>query len=144
MTVHKKGTVISEPKTEKSRRSIGLPSVTIEPLKTHREHQARCHDFEGFKDYDLVFCTKLGTPFGSRNHLRYFREALERAGLPKVSIHSLRHLQATLLLVAGIHPKIVQSRLGHSTIGMTMDTYSHVTPGMDQVATDEMEKLFTP
>jgi integrase len=98
LAVHKKGMVISEPKTEKSRRSIGLPPVTVEALKVHKEKQERYKNFQGFKDRGLVFPTKRGTPIGSRNLLRYFYEALERARLPRVRFHSLRHLHATLLL----------------------------------------------
>lgn len=142
--VHKQGTLLSEPKTDKLRRSIGLPVAVVEALKVHRARQARYHDFEGFKDQDLVFCTKRGTPFGSRNILTYFHAALEKAGLPKVSMHSMRHLHATLLLKAGLHPKIVQERLGHSNISQTIDTYSHMVPGMDDKATAEMNKILTP
>jgi len=142
-TVHKRGIVMSEPKTAQSRRSIGLPPMVVEALKDHREDQARYHDFDGFVDQNLVFCTKRGTPFGSRNILTYFHAALKQAGLPKVSLHSLRHLHATLLLKAGLHPKIVQSRLGHSQISMTMDLYSHIMPGMDERATDEISKVLT-
>ena len=139
--VHKRGTMISEPKTDQSRRSIGLPPMTVAALKVHKERTARYQDFEYFKDQDLVFCTKRGTPFGSRNLLTYFHRALVKAGLPTVTLHSLRHLHATMLLKAGLHPKIVQSRLGHSQIGMTMDLYSHVMPGMDEKATDEISRV---
>ena len=97
-TVHKLGIVLSEPKTEKSRRSIDLPVVAVEALRAHRENQRHYYDFEGFKDRDLVFPTKRVTPIGSRNILKYFHDALEKAGLPKVRVHSLRHLHATLLL----------------------------------------------
>ena len=134
-TVHKKGTVFSEPKTDQSRRSIGLPASVVAVLKEHQKKQERYKDFDGFTDQDLVFSTKRGTPFGSRNILTYFHTALDKAGLPKVSIHSLRHFHASMLLKAGAHPKIVQSRLGHSQIGMTMDLYSHLMPGMDDQAT---------
>ena len=144
LTVHKMGTILSEPKTEKSRRSIELPSVTVEALKAHREAQKRYEDFEGFKDQGLVFCTKRGTPFGSRNLLKYFHDALEKAELPKVRFHSLRHLHATMLLAGNLHPKLVQERLGHSRIDITMDTYSHVIKGMGKQAADEMDRLFTP
>lgn len=144
LTVYKKGMVISEPKTEQSKRSIGLPPATVAALKAHKEHQARYHDFSGFKDQGLVFPTKRGTPIGSRNLLKYFQEAVEKAGLPKVSFHSLRHLHATMLLSANLHPKVVQSRLGHSNIAMTMDLYSHVMPGMDEKAVAEMQRFTEP
>ena len=108
----------------------------VTALKDHQASTSYYQDFDGFTDNDLVFCTKRGTAFGSRNILAYFHAALEKAGLPKVSLHSLRHLHATILLKAGLHPKIVQSRLGHTQIGMMMDIYSHIMPGMDEKATD--------
>lgn len=136
--------VISQPKTETSRHSIGLPAVTIEALKAHKQFLETYQKFEGFKDQGLVFPTKRGTAMGSRNLLKYFQEALEKAGLPKVTIHSLRHFHATQLLTSNLHPKIVQSRLGHSNVGMTLDLYSHVMTGMDEKAVEATQDFLTP
>ena len=72
-----------------------------------------------------------------------FHKALDKAGLPRIRIHDLRHTAATQLLERGIHPKVVQEMLGHSTITLTLDTYSHVMPGLHAQAAQEMQKLFT-
>lgn len=142
LSVYKQGTILSEPKTEKSRRSIDLPIITVEALRQHKiEQDAIRASRQRWADNDLVFPTKNGTPIGSRNIYMYFQEALEKSGLPKVTFHSLRHLHSTLLLVAGIHPKIVQERLGHSRIDITMDIYSHVIPGMQKPAAATMDKV---
>ena len=68
---------------------------------------------------------------------------VSKAGLPKIRFHDLRHTSATLLLIAEVHPKIVQERLGHSRIDMTLDTYSHVVPGMQQEAADQLDKMLS-
>jgi integrase len=72
---------------------------------------------------------------------RSFYPLLERAGLPRMRFHDLRHTAATLLLAQGVHPKIVQEMLGHSTISLTLDTYSHVIPGLQEEAAAKMEAL---
>jgi integrase len=74
---------------------------------------------------------------------RSFRPLLERAGLPKIRIHDLRHTFATLLLSKGTHPKIVQEMLGHANISMTLDTYSHVPPTMQDEAIAALEGVLT-
>jgi integrase len=73
--------------------------------------------------------------------VRYFKRALEEAGLPEIRFHDLRHTAAILLLSAGIHPKVVQEMLGHSQINLTLDTYSHVLPSMQQEASEKMNRL---
>jgi site-specific recombinase XerD len=79
-----------------------------------------------------VFPSSVGTPLGARNLQRHFKAALERAGLPKTTrFHDLRHTCATLLLRQGVHAKYVQELLGHASISITLDTYSHVIEGMD-------------
>ncbi|HEY8742321.1 MAG TPA: tyrosine-type recombinase/integrase, partial [Chloroflexota bacterium] len=92
--------------------------------------------------YDLVFSTHLGTALLPRNVHRSFKVALTRAGLPlTVRLHDLRHAAATMLLQAGVHPKVVSERLGHSTITLTLDTYSHVVPGLDADAAARLERV---
>jgi integrase len=76
---------------------------------------------------------------------RDFRKVLERAKLPQIRFHDLRHCHATLLLQQGVHPKVVQERLGHANISMTLDTYSHVLPGMqDRAMRDFENRLLRP
>lgn len=132
------------PKTPKSRRQIGLSTTATESLRRHRARQLeeRLAAGAGWRDDDLVFCT----PFGGAicgNHLsgRDFQTLLKRANLPRIRFHDLRHTCATLLLRRGIHPKVVSELLGHSTIAMTLDRYSHVLPDMQQAAMDAMDGL---
>ncbi len=134
----------SELKTEKSRRSIVLTSKAIEVLKKHRLKQveARLKAGDAWEDHDYVFCTSIGTHLTpGHNGLVQLKKLLEKAGLPEVRFHDLRHSTATLLLSEGVHPKIVQEILGHSEISMTMDTYSHVLPTMQRDAMSRLENL---
>jgi integrase len=91
---------------------------------------------ETYKDYGLVFSTSVGTPVNPENLVnRSFKPLLKKAKLPEIRFHNLRHTCATLLLSRGVHPKLVQELLGHATIAMTLDTYSHYLPSMgDQTA----------
>jgi integrase len=88
------------------------------------------------------FCAEEGTPLSIPNlTYRYFRPILEKAKLPRIRLYDLRHSCATLLLIAEENPKVVSERLGHSTIVLTLDTYSHVLPTMQQGATARLEKM---
>jgi integrase len=92
--------------------------------------------------FDLVFCSDEGTPLTIPNiTYRYFRPILTAANLPRIRLYDLRHTCATLLLIAEENPKVVNERLGHSTIVLTLDTYSHGLPTMQQGATARLEKL---
>jgi integrase len=92
--------------------------------------------------FDLFFSGEQGTPLSIPNlTYRYFRPILEKAELPQIRLYDLRHSCATLLLIAEENPKVVSERLGHSTIVLTLDTYSHVLPTMQQKATAKLEKL---
>lgn len=89
-----------------------------------------------------MFCNRVGSYLNADNlRHRSFGPLLERAGLPRVRFHDLRHSAATLLLSLGTHPKVVQELLGHSQIGVTMDIYSHSLPNMQQEAMAEMNRL---
>ncbi len=95
-----------------------------------------------YQNYDVVFASEVGTPMIHRNLLRrHFKPLLVKACLPDIRLYDLRHTTATLLLSAGQNPKIVSERLGHASIVLTLDTYSHVLPTMQKDATDKMEKL---
>lgn len=131
-----KGLILTEPKTEKSRRAIKVPDYTMHVLKKYCDSQKR--------NQGLMFTTSHGTPFSPRNVIRYFKQALRDAGLPEIRFHDLRHTSASLLLSAGVHPKVVQEMLGHSQINLTLDTYSHVLPGLQDEAAEKMNKLITP
>ena len=97
---------------------------------------------QGF-DGPLVFTSPTGAPKHEDGIVKdYFKPLLMKAGLPKtVRLYDLRHTHATLLLLAGVHPKVVSERLGHSNITITLNTYSHVLPNMQQAASDKLEAM---
>jgi integrase len=137
-----------EPKTARSRRRIPLPPSVVRALVEHRRHQneERLKAGPDFKNLDLVFATGEGQPLIRLNIVqKHFKPILERANLPAtLRLYDLRHSCATLLLAANENPKVVSERLGHASITLTMDTYSHVMPDMQQGASDKLEQmLFT-
>jgi integrase len=133
----------SEPKTEKSRRSIMLASITVETLRQHRIRQleAKLQAGSVWQENDLVFCTSLGTPLNPNWVLDRFKKLLKRAELPDMRIHDLRHSAATILLGLGVHPKAVQELLGHNRMQETTDTYSHVLPTIHKDAIKRLEDM---
>ena len=133
----------AEPKTAKGRRTIDLPASCVAMLKDYRRQQTEERLLVGpeWQHNDLVFCTHQGRPLSQRNILRAYKLILRRASLPPVSFHALRHTAATLLLLQGVHPKVVQERLGHSNISMTLDIYSHLIPSMGRAAADQLDAL---
>jgi integrase len=139
------GLVLAEPKTNRSRRHIGLTDTAVSALRQHRARQAEERLRFGAawsNDLDLVFVDELGKPIEATKFLRNsFKPLLTAAGLPPIRFHDLRHSAATLLLGRGIHPKIVSEMLGHSQVGITLDLYSHVTPTMQREATNAMEAI---
>lgn len=127
---------VSEPKTASGRRNVALDPQTVVALRTHRGRQAAEQIALGpaYEDSELVFCHEDGSPIWPRSFSRWFDLHVEKAKLPKIRLHDLRHTHATLALAAGIHPKVVSERLGHSTVGITLDTYSHAIPAMQEDA----------
>jgi integrase len=133
----------SAPKTARSRRRIKLTTGSVKALKSHRKRQLeeRMQHAGLWKDYGLVFPSTVGTPLSHRNVVRSFKALLECAGLPQaVRLYDLRHTCATLLLSRNVHPKYVQELLGHASIALTLDTYSHVVPGMDGGTASAMDE----
>lgn len=90
----------------------------------------------------MVFASGFGRPLDQCNVNYRFHLALDRTGLPSVRLHDLRHTAATLMLTAGIHPKVVQETLGHSNITLTLGTYSHVLPSLQSEAADRLDEAF--
>jgi integrase len=129
---------LGETKTKRGHRSIRLTSQAVSALGVHRKRQLeeRMRLASLYEDHDLIYATQKGTPLNPENLVkRSFKPLLKRAGLPEIRFHDLRHTCATLLLGRGVHPKLVQELLGHATIAMTLDTYSHFLPSMgDQTA----------
>lgn len=136
--------VVSETKTDRSRRQVALTPMAVHTLASHRVAQAKERLAVGsaWEDNDLVFSNEIGRPLHPSNVTRRtFRPALQRAGCPQIRFHDLRHTCATLLLGKGVHPKVVAEMLGHSQIAVTLDTYSHVTPSMQATAVAALEDL---
>ncbi len=123
------GLIITEPKTDGSRRTIDLSQTAIQVLE------------ELGGGSGLVFKTSNDTPISPRNLQRHFHQTLDKVGLPNIRFHDLRHTAATLLLTQNVHPKIVQEMLGHSSISLTLDTYSHIIPTLQKQAAEKMEAL---
>ncbi len=133
----KTGPTFTTPKNGKGR-SIKLTRQAVEALKAHKAAQnaERLRTGDLWQDNGLVFCTQGGRPLDFHNlRVASFKPLLVRAGLPHMRFHDLRHTCATLLLSRGHHPKLVQELLGHASVALTLDRYSHVLPGMgDQTA----------
>jgi integrase len=133
--------VVGVTKTKRGRRRVNLTPRTVAALKAHRkiqlEERIRLSDL--YEDRGLIFATSVGTPLNPENLVkRSFKPLLSKAALPEIRFHDLRHTCATLLLGRAVHPKIVQELLGHATIAMTLDTYSHYLPSMGDQASGAM------
>ena len=132
-----------EPKTKRGRRVVALPNVAIEALRRHRTTQAkrRLQLGSAYEDRGLVLTRLDGRPMDPAETSKAFARVVAKANLPHLSLHGLRHTHATLLLRANVHPKVVSERLGHATIGITLDTYSHVLPDMQEAAAKKLDIL---
>jgi integrase len=133
--------ILKEPK-RCSRRTINLPRVCVSALLEHRTIQQQERRLAGrrWQEADYVFTTGIGTPMEPRNLERAFRQILAIAGLHHIRIHDLRHTAATLLLIQGVHPRVVMELLGHSQIAVTM-RYSHMVPALRKEAADQMDAV---
>jgi integrase len=150
------GWYFEKPKTKKSRRSISMPDDIFELLKTHRTAQLQHIMLLGseYERNDLVFANEFGRPLDLKNlRTRTFVSILKAAGLgrfekvddkqifiPGFRVYDLRHSMATVMLANGENPKVVSERLGHASIAITMDTYSHVLPDIQKDATDRLAR----
>ena len=132
--------VFDEPKTSKSKRDVPLPGEVIRELKEHRKRQLQEKLLFGqaYQDNDLVFATEDGKPIDPDNFGKRYARLLDKAGIPHVALHNLRHTCATLLLEAGEHPKVVQELLGHTKVSTTLDLYSHVRPELLEQAAEKL------
>ena len=128
--------IVSEPKTAKGRRVIAIDPGAVEILKTQAARQLdeqREWD-DAWVDSGLVFTAENGAALDPESVSRYWRQAVKKAMLPRIRMHDLRHTHATLALQAGVHPKVVSERLGRATVSITLDTYSHAIPAMQEEA----------
>jgi site-specific recombinase XerD len=120
---------------------VTLPSRVVDALVAHRKRMVAV----GFAGVSFVFCNRAGGPLRrSHFHERDFKPLLTKAGLHAIRFHDLRHTSATLLLTQGVHPKVVQERLGHSQISVTLDIYSHVMPSMQVDAARSLDAMLVP
>jgi integrase len=137
LAVGPEGVIIAEPKTARSRRQIALTDQAVAALRRHKTAQAAERLLAGpaWEETQLVFCDHLGRSLSAEWTVRRgFRPLLKKADLPIIRFHDLRHTAATLMLSGGIHPKVVAEMLGHATVAVTLDIYSHVSPDMQREA----------
>lgn len=135
--------VFVEPKSKTSRRSVRLSTSVVELLRGHRaqQNQERLRLGPKWLDLDLVFCGPHGEPLEGTRVTKRFQAILKAAGLPRLRFHDLRHSSASLLLAQGTPARVVMQRLGHSSISLTLGTYSHVIPELEDQAADAMDRV---
>ena len=130
------------PKTQNGRRLIPVPISVMEDLLEHKKKQSKDAKEKPYNDQGFVFATSTGEPFSDRNIIsRYFKPLLKSAGLPDIRLYDLRHTCATLLLSNGENIKVVSERLGHADVALTLNTYTHVLPNMQESATQKIEDV---
>lgn len=135
--------IISDPKTKRGRRTIALDPLTLEALKAHAARQAdeRQEWDEAWTDSGYLFTREDGSALHPYAVSAMFRRHSRAAALPEIPLHSLRHSYATLAISSGVNPRIVSARLGHSTVALTLDIYSHVLPQADAQAASQIAAL---
>ena len=136
-----KKTYLQEPKTAKSRRTISLTSGLVKALKSYKAKQAEQKLAMGelYEDQDFVVANELGGIVHPNTFHATYRRMLKRTGLEEFNFHTLRHTHASMLLHKGINAKVVQERLGHASMTMTLDVYSHLMPGMQETVVIAMD-----
>ena len=135
-----KGTEVAEPKTRRSRRAVPLDVMTLDALQVHRRAQLaeRLKLGEMWIDSGRMFCGLTGEPLHPDTVSKEFAKIVRTVDVPRIRLHDLRHTSATVAMEAGVHPKIVSERLGHSTVSITLDLYSHATPSLQTDAADQI------
>lgn len=131
------------PKTRAGRRTVAIPALLIGALQAERAAQQEHRQMLGstYNERELVVCREDGRPFDPATLYSSFQQLLVRLGLERMALHDLRHSHATLLLESGVHPKIVSERLGHSSVQITLDTYSHVLENIQQEAAERTDQV---
>jgi integrase len=125
---------------------VALDSVTLATVRDHRKRQMQERLAWGplYQDNDLVFCAEDGSPIHPEAFTGMFERQGKAAGLPRIRLHDLRHTYASLALGAGVHPKVVSERLGHASISITLDTYSHAIPALQEEAAERIAAVLSP
>ncbi|HLZ64351.1 MAG TPA: tyrosine-type recombinase/integrase [Ktedonosporobacter sp.] len=132
------------PKSEAGKRPIDLPQFVVEALRTHHAQQAEARLAAGprWENKNLVFCNRSGGYYNLTVLYRQFKRLLKSADLPEIRFHDLRHSAATILIAMGVHVKVVSELLGHSSVAITLGIYSHVLPGMQREAMNDLDALY--
>jgi len=136
-----------EPKSKKSRRLISLSPSTALVLEEHRKAQEQMREslqLPPISDNDLVFSHWDGKPLLPDSITHAWVKLVRKCGLKGIRLHDARHTHATIMLKQGVHPKVVQERLGHANISTTLDTYSHVSPGLQEAAARGFDDIIIP
>jgi site-specific recombinase XerD len=139
--VQGQGLLMLEPKTEKPRRLIVLPDFVKEARKIHLVRRQVLSQKPSWKESGLVFTTDIGTAINLHNMLKHFKMKTAEAGLPRIKFHSLRHSVASSLLEQNTHPRLVAELLGHSSINLTLNTYSHIKNPINTFDADTLDKV---
>jgi len=128
--------IFRQPKSAKGRRTVALSPSATQVLREHREKTTieRLLNGSSLKDSNLVFSKKDGSPIRPDTITRAWSDLARKCGISASRLHDARHSHASIMLKMGVHPRIVQERLGHSTIAITLDTYSHIAPGLQEAA----------
>ena len=140
---HEDKVIVSEPKTAKGRRQIALDAGTVEAFKAQAAQQMDDQENAeaAWEETGYVFTMDDGRPMHPQSVSRAFDRAIAAAKLPRIRLHDLRHTHASLALAAGINPKVVSERLGHATVSITLDTYSHAIPALQEEAAERIARL---
>lgn len=135
--------VFGETKTGTSRRTVDIPQATVAALQAHRQQQLGHILATGarYSRQDLIFANAVGNPLDQSRLRRRWKAALAAAELPTVRLYDTRHTHASVLLSEGLNPKVVAERLGHASINMTLDIYSHVLPRVAKDTADKLDQL---
>jgi len=138
--------VVGTPKTKRGTRLVPIDDATVAILRRHREMQEVEHTAWGpaWNDAGLVFTREDGRPLRPEYATRHFQALAERAGLPAIRLHDLRHTNASLALQAGVEMKVVSERLGHSQMSITADLYTHVNRGLGRAVAEQIAGVLRP
>lgn len=135
---------VAEGKTDAALRVVYVPNALLSSLRAHYEHiiRERAVLADEYLPHDLVVCTKNGNWVHPNNFRRAFKVTVQLLGIPEIRLHDLRHTHATFLMANKVNPKIIQERLGHKNVMVTLNTYSHVMPSMQLEAAGTFDELF--
>lgn len=139
------GVIEKSPKTQAGKRTITIGQNIVNELRDAKSiYDDAVVNKPGFRDLGYVLFKDNGEPFHPDSLTQKWERFVAKHGLPPIRLHDLRHSNATAMIAAGINPKIVQHRLGHANVSITLNTYTHVLPEMDQEAADKLNNVLFP